>query len=237
MHVAGVDPAGLDRLAAQKRAEQAKQGGSLLGACECGFTSIGALGSVVLPARLLHVPACWCLLPMVLACNAAGKRPLLAIGDEDDGGAAEDDGRAGGGDAQPAAPSRTERHYRGQRIETPSHPGGVSDRVRESAADRERRQREREREGVYASTSGRERRDDRGGRDWRDDRGREGRDTRDDRRGSRERRDDRHGSGSRDRDRDRERYDRWAHHSSLAWQPAAFRGLAKGFPPCLCLSV
>ncbi|KAL4449004.1 hypothetical protein ABPG77_007721 [Micractinium sp. CCAP 211/92] len=157
---------GLDRLAAQKRAEQAKQGGSLL-----------------------------------------GKRPLLAIGDEDDGGAAEDDGRAGGGDAQPAAPSRTERHYRGQRIETPSHPGGVSDRVRESAADRERRQREREREGVYASTSGRERRDDRG-RDWRDDRGREGRDARDDRRGSRERRDDRHGSGSRDRDRDRERYDR-----------------------------
>lgn len=142
---------GLDRLAAQKRAEQAKHGSVL------------------------------------------GKRPLLSLGDDDEGAAGEEPAAAAGGpstsgpDPGSTAP-REHRHYRGQRIETPSHPGGVSERARETAAERERRHREREREGLYASTAGgeRERRD--GGRDRRDERYR--RDWRDDRYG----RDERHGA-------------------------------------------
>lgn len=110
---------GLDRLAAQKRAEQAKGGGD----------------------------------------SVLGKRPLLSLGeDEEAGGQAEEaggGGGGGGGESVPVGLPRDQRHYRGQRIETPSHPGGVSDRARESAAERERRQRERERGGgVYASTHG-----------------------------------------------------------------------------------
>lgn len=165
----------------------------------------------------LLVCCCWCkslactdacphLEPTGPACSAApaGKRPLLSLGEDEDSGAAADEGGEGASgrssrDADRGSSDRggrEQRHYRGQRIETPSHPGGVSDRARESAEERQRRQREREREGVYASTgSGRYGRDDRG----RDERGR------DDRYGG-SRRDERYGgSGSRDRDR----HDRW----------------------------
>ena len=102
---------------------------------------------------------------------AAGKRPLLSLGEEDEGAAAAEEpaggptssGR-GDGEGGEGAGGHRERHYRGQRIETPSHPGGVSERARETAAERDRRLRDRGREGVYASTSGeRDRRDDRGG--------------------------------------------------------------------------
>ena len=41
------------------------------------------------------------------------------------------------------------RHYRGSHIETPSHPGGVSDAYRNKYKDRERQDREK---GVYASS-------------------------------------------------------------------------------------
>jgi pre-mRNA-splicing factor ATP-dependent RNA helicase DHX38/PRP16 len=95
----------------------------------------------------------------------AGKRPLLSLGEDQDGGGGEDEdgegegeGDDGRGQHKPSGHGREregereKRHYRGQRMETPSHPGGVSDRAREAQADRERRLREREREGVYADT-------------------------------------------------------------------------------------
>ena len=45
------------------------------------------------------------------------------------------------------------RHYRPARIETPSHPGGVSDKYRERQDRRQREDRER---GVYASSKDKE---------------------------------------------------------------------------------
>lgn len=63
LHAAVPEPAGLDRLAAQKRAEQAKQGGSLLGACQM-LTDLSAQpwpsDAACLPA-LKACFSCWCL--------------------------------------------------------------------------------------------------------------------------------------------------------------------------------
>ncbi|GIL69698.1 hypothetical protein Vretifemale_518, partial [Volvox reticuliferus] len=52
-----------------------------------------------------------------------------------------------------AQPSSLERRFRGQRSETPSHPGGVSSAALESRAELKERQRARDRGGLYASTS------------------------------------------------------------------------------------
>lgn len=182
-------PVGLDKLAAQKRAEQAKQG-SLLGE---GLARLRPSWTPVLYFPLFRSvdklnknwrraaaqaddygvygsPRRCCPL-----CSA-GKRPLLSLGSE------EQEQEEGGGDDLPAgrdsdsgaagaAGSREKRHYRGQRMETPSHPGGVSQSARDAIAEREqRRQREREREGVYADTRHRGDRDRGrdGERDWRD---------------------------------------------------------------------
>ncbi|GAB4824172.1 hypothetical protein N2152v2_011218, partial [Parachlorella kessleri] len=195
---------GLDRLAAQKRAEQAKQG-SLL-----------------------------------------GKRPLLSLGEdpteadeEVQGGNGPDPdqhGSSGGhgtsrdaqhngghGGSDSAAAAREKRHYRGQRVETPSHPGGVSSSAREAQADRERRAREqRGRDGVYADTRHGRDRDGRGGdRDSRDrDRGRDYRDYDRGRGGWRDDPRDGRGSGDRGRDHDRDR-DR---HSSGGGSGGSARG-------------
>lgn len=95
------------------------------------------------------------------------------------------------------------RRFRGARMETPSHPGGVSTPARESLEEHRERQRQRERSGLYASTSGggggeRERGH---GRD-RDSSGRGGGDERSRERGSGSSRSshDHHGSGSSRRD-------------------------------------
>ncbi|KXZ50729.1 hypothetical protein GPECTOR_15g413 [Gonium pectorale] len=47
-----------------------------------------------------------------------------------------------------------ERRFRGQRVETPSHPGGVSTAALDSREEARERLRARERNGLYASTSG-----------------------------------------------------------------------------------
>ena len=176
---AALAPAGLDRLAAQKRAEQAKQG-SLLGerralAGRAGFPCSGRGGpsppACPLARCCLGLPAgTTCLLiaaPGRLPWRA-GKRPLMALSGEDEegGGRGEGEGEeegepsgsgrgcgrepAGGGGGGGGG-GREQRHYRGQRMDTPSHPGGVSQQAREAIADRERRLRERDREGVYVS--------------------------------------------------------------------------------------
>lgn len=58
-------------------------------------------------------------------------------------------------------PQKVARQFRGQRVETPSHPGGVDSRAADRIRDRERERRDR---GRYASTRGREE-DERRGRD------------------------------------------------------------------------
>ena len=56
------------------------------------------------------------------------------------------------------------RHYRQARIDTPSHPGGVSSEVREKQSSRKHKERDK---GVYASSKNRDRDRDRD-RDRRD---------------------------------------------------------------------
>ncbi|GLI62582.1 hypothetical protein VaNZ11_005256, partial [Volvox africanus] len=65
-----------------------------------------------------------------------------------------DGGSSGSGMPPPTAPpSSQERRFRGQRSDTPSHPGGVSTAALESLAEHKERQRGRDRSGLYASTS------------------------------------------------------------------------------------
>ncbi|GIL66489.1 hypothetical protein Vafri_20024, partial [Volvox africanus] len=65
-----------------------------------------------------------------------------------------DGGSSGSGMPPPTAPpSSQERRFRGQRSDTPSHPGGVSSAALESLAEHKERQRARDRSGLYASTS------------------------------------------------------------------------------------
>ena len=54
------------------------------------------------------------------------------------------------------------RHYRQARIDTPSHPGGVSSEVREKQSSRKHKERDK---GVYASSKNRDRDRDRDRRD------------------------------------------------------------------------
>ncbi|KAK9816661.1 hypothetical protein WJX72_003431 [[Myrmecia] bisecta] len=152
---------------------------------------------------------------------ALGKRPRLALESEDagdDGSGA--DGQPGGSGGGPSNGDKSagQRHYRGQRIDTPSHPGGVNERTCDAIADRKK---DRAREGVYASTARPGEREDGSGssrereRDSRRDEGRSGNDkySRKDRdrdgRGSRgpkrssERQSDRERSRHRDTDRGR----------------------------------
>ncbi|XP_028392273.1 pre-mRNA-splicing factor ATP-dependent RNA helicase PRP16-like [Dendronephthya gigantea] len=61
------------------------------------------------------------------------------------------------------------RHYRSKMVETPSHPGGVSDAYREKKKQRDERDREQRRGGVYADTKQRnykDTREDRREKDW-----------------------------------------------------------------------
>ncbi|WIA41331.1 hypothetical protein OEZ86_004928 [Tetradesmus obliquus] len=150
--------------------------------------------------------------------EAAAKRPKLAFEQAEDepdnsssaAAAASMSTAAAGssGSQQQQQQQQQQRRFRGQRLDTPSHPGGVTSEARESLEAAKQRQRERDRAGVFASTSaGRERegehrdRERGGGRDssrWES--------------GSRYDGDRSRSSGSsRDRDRDRERdrnYDR-----------------------------
>ena len=90
---------------------------------------------------------------------------------------------------------RGEKNYRPHRAETPSHPGGVNEAVKERISNRHKgRDYDRDRD--------RDRRDNRDRRDSRDDRDRDGDH---DRERDRDRRDSRDRSSSRDRD-DRNRY-------------------------------
>lgn len=107
---------------------------------------------------------------------------------------------------------KKERHYRQARIDTPSHPGGVSDSVRNRQHDRQNRDRDK---GVYASSKhhDHERKKDKKERErhHRRDKGRHRSrerdyDRRDDRRNER-------GSG----DRPSERGDRYSGRSSRDW--------------------
>lgn len=68
------------------------------------------------------------------------------------------------------------RHYRSKMVETPSHPGGVSDEYREKKRRRDERDREQRRGGVYANTKGKRNQEDhrdkvRSNRDSREDKG------------------------------------------------------------------
>ncbi|KAG2440689.1 hypothetical protein HYH02_010267 [Chlamydomonas schloesseri] len=102
-------------------------------------------------------------------------------------------GSGGGGSSSTMPPPGGERRFRGQRTETPSHPGGVNSAALESLAEHKERQRQRERSGLYASTSAGADRDG-GGRD-RDGGGRD-RDGRDGGRDHRDSRDRGGGGGS-----------------------------------------
>lgn len=83
----------------------------------------------------------------------AGKRVKLDY--EADPDASNPEGTGPGDMPEPAAKdARAGRSYRGARIDTPSHPGGVSSSARESIAEHRERARERERaSGVYNTTS------------------------------------------------------------------------------------
>ena len=139
--------------------------------------------------------------------TTASKRPKLAFeGDDDDepqpqrrqqqqqpsarSAGASGSGGSGSGDRHNEQ-QQQERRFRGQRVETPSHPGGVSTPAREARDEHRERQRARERSGVYASTSGGGSGGGGGGSGSR----------RESERSSR----DRYDGGSRDRDRDRDR--------------------------------
>lgn len=139
------------------------------------------------------------------ARRPAAKRPKLAFdeaeADMPTAAAAGADDAALGSSRQPQ-----QRHFRGQRVETPSHPGGVSTPARETLEASKQRQKERDRSGLYASTSGR------GGSGSERDRDRDGRSERgEDRnaRGDYRDRDSRQGgSSSRDRESERSSRDR-----------------------------
>ncbi|KAF6263292.1 P-loop containing nucleoside triphosphate hydrolase protein [Scenedesmus sp. NREL 46B-D3] len=142
--------------------------------------------------------------------EAAAKRPKLAFEQADDepdnsSAAAASTATAAGGSS---GSQQQQRRFRGQRLDTPSHPGGVTSEARESLDAAKQRQRERDRSGVFASTGlGREREGEadrerdrdrgRGGSRW--DSGGGGSGSRYDGDGSRA------GGSSRDRDRDRDR--------------------------------
>jgi pre-mRNA-splicing factor ATP-dependent RNA helicase DHX38/PRP16 len=117
-----------------------------------------------------------------------GKRPLLALSDDADGGEDDAGGAASGSVASTASREPQHRHYRGaaRPADTPSHPGGVSESTRESIEERERRHRERDRAaGVHAATGAarpRERERERERDDGRRSREREGDRRRDDHR-------------------------------------------------------
>jgi hypothetical protein len=145
--------------------------------------------STLLTDHSCCVPACFC---------AAAKRPKLAFEQAEEDAAAVGAAAAGAGEL-PDRPSgqqrqQQQRHFRGQRVETPSHPGGVSTPARETLEATKQRQKERERGGVYASTSYRSSR-----RDY-DSRDRDGRDRREYDRGGRSERGDRDHRGSTSRD-------------------------------------
>lgn len=142
------------------------------------------------------------MLPLVCGVCHAAKRPKLAFEQADDEPAAGEAAAAGGGDSQQRQPHQ--RHFRGQRVETPSHPGGVSTPARETLEASKQRQKERERSGLFASTSNRSGSErDRSDRpDGAAERGSRGDRDRGDHRSSR------HDSGSRDRDHERSSRDR-----------------------------
>lgn len=83
------------------------------------------------------------------------------------------------------------RHYRQARIDTPSHPGGVSNAVRDRQHDRHNREKDK---GVYASSKHRD-----------GDRKKDRKDRERDRRYDRDRDRDRHRNRDRERDRDRKK--------------------------------
>ena len=95
--------------------------------------------------------------------GAAAKRarPLTSVSfDEDDHGGDSGDGRqdgrdrsfrsdrAGGGFA--SAPKRPRQNFRGYRVETPSHPGGINEDVRRDIDDRRRDRGDRGDRGLAA---------------------------------------------------------------------------------------
>eukprot|EP00227_Mantoniella_beaufortii_P016838 CAMPEP_0197592316 /NCGR_PEP_ID=MMETSP1326-20131121/15028_1 /TAXON_ID=1155430 /ORGANISM="Genus nov. species nov., Strain RCC2288" /LENGTH=181 /DNA_ID=CAMNT_0043158003 /DNA_START=123 /DNA_END=665 /DNA_ORIENTATION=- len=97
---------------------------------------------------------------------------------DDEGGkhASAGDGSGDGGGIGPAS----KRAFRGQRTETPSHPGGVNEDVRRNIDDRRRDYRDKDTRGGVSARSAD---DNRGGGDNRDNRGdNRGDDRRDDRR-------------------------------------------------------
>ncbi|XP_035680247.1 pre-mRNA-splicing factor ATP-dependent RNA helicase PRP16-like isoform X2 [Branchiostoma floridae] len=112
--------------------------------------------------------------------------------------------------------SRKDRHYRPARVETPSHPGGVSEEVREKLQKRQK-EREDRKHGVYASSK--EEKERRRDRDR--DRDRDKDRNRDRYRGDRDRRSER---GS-----ERSRRD-WSERSSKSWkdEPGTPRYRPKG---------
>lgn len=55
--------------------------------------------------------------------------------------------------------SAKHRHYRPKMVETPSHPGGVSDEYKEKKKRRDEREREQRKGGVYADTKKRKNKD------------------------------------------------------------------------------
>ena len=168
---------------------------------------------------------------------------LSVDGDDDDAAAGETGGAAAGG-------SRTlqarPRQYRRQRMETPSHPGGVNVQAQDAIRARGRDQAERRRSATAASGDGgdRGRRDegrdrdrdrDRGrrdrdqghGRSSRDDRGRDqgrDRDRRSDRDQGYDRRRDDGGRDRRDRGYDRDR----GHRSSSRFDQSGSRSRSSG---------
>lgn len=139
----------------------------------------------------------------------AGKRPKLTFEQPEDE-SAEDASTATAVAASASGSSsqqQQQRRFRGQRIETPSHPGGVTSEARESLEAAKQRQKERERSGVFASTSGRVDSRSEGRETSREhDEDRDRRDHREDRRDGSSR--DRERRSSRDEDRSRSSYDR-----------------------------
>lgn len=72
-------------------------------------------------------------------------------------------------DRSNSASTAKHRHYRSKMVETPSHPGGVSDAYREKKKQRDERDREQRRGGVYADTKQRkykDAREDKREKDW-----------------------------------------------------------------------
>uniref|UniRef100_A0A1D2A9T0 RNA helicase n=1 Tax=Auxenochlorella protothecoides TaxID=3075 RepID=A0A1D2A9T0_AUXPR len=108
--------------------------------------------------------------------SVLGKRPVVSLArEEDDADAQQETGSADQAHTSSAGPAA--RSYRSSRIETPSHPGGVSVEARQQQAERDARWREHRRAPVHSHDRGDARgkdrlhrsRDDRGSRHGRED--------------------------------------------------------------------